>query len=202
MKNKIVHDAIILTAITLVAGFLLGLVHDITLEPIAKAEYEKEQTAYKNVFEEAASFEPYADFDADAATKAAADAGFANDLVEGAQVALDGSGNELGYVITVTSTEGSQANITLSLGVTSEGVLNGYATTSISETPGLGSKVAEDGFKSQFQGKNVETFTVTKTGSTSDSEIDSVSGATISSRAATNAVNAGLAYFRSIGGGN
>ena len=35
MKNKIIHDALILTAITLIAGFFLGLVHDITLEPIA-----------------------------------------------------------------------------------------------------------------------------------------------------------------------
>ena len=202
MKNKIIHDAVILTVITVVAGFLLGLVHDITLQPIKDAEYEKQQAAYRNVFADAASFEAYADFDADAATKAAADAGFENDLVEGAQVALDESGNPLGYVITVTSTEGSQANITLSMGVTMEGVLNGYETTSISETPGLGSKVAEADFKSQFAGKSVETFTVTKTGATSDSEIDALSGATISTRAVTNAVNAGLAYFRSIGGGN
>ncbi|KAI4447568.1 Na(+)-translocating ferredoxin:NAD(+) oxidoreductase complex subunit G [Eubacterium plexicaudatum ASF492] len=202
MKNKIIHDAIVLTIITIVAGFLLGLVHDITLEPIAKATFNKQQAAYRNVFADAASFEEYADFDADAATKAAIDAGFENDLVEGAQVALDASGNPLGYVITVTSTEGSQANITLSMGVTMEGVLNGYETTSISETPGLGSKVSDADFKSQFEGKSVETFTVTKTGASSDSEIDALSGATISTRAVTNAVNAGLAYFRSIGGGN
>ncbi len=200
MKNKIVHDAMILTVITLVAGFLLGLVHEITLEPIAKANYEIEQNAYKNVFADAASFEAYEDFDAEAATQAAIDAGFANDLVEGAQVALDASGNQLGYVITVTSTEGSQANITLSMGVTMEGVLNGYATTAISETPGLGSKVADADFKSQFEGKSVEVYTVTKTGASSESEIDALSGATISTRAVTNAVNAVLAYFRSIGG--
>lgn len=202
MKNKIVHDAIILTVITVVAGFLLGLVHDVTLDPIAKADYEKKQAAYRNVFEQAASFEEYADFDADAATQTAVDAGYANDLVEGAQMALDDAGNLLGYVVTVTSTEGSQANITLSMGITLDGVLNGYATTSISETPGLGSKVADDAFKSQFEGKDVEAYTVTKTGAASDSEIDALSGATISSRAVTNAVNAGLAYYRSIGGGN
>ena len=202
MKNKIVHDTIILTVITIVAGFLLGLVHDITKKPIADAEFKKQQAAYQKVFADASSFEKYEDFNADAATKAAADAGFENDLVEAAQVALDESGNPLGYVITVTSTEGSQANITLSMGVTLDGVLNGYETTKISETPGLGSKVADDDFKAQFEGKNVETYTVTKTGAASDSEIDALSGATISTRAVTNAVNAGLAYFRSIGGGN
>lgn len=202
MKNKIIHDAVILTIITVVAGFLLGLVHDITLQPIKDAEFKKQQRAYKQVFSDAASFEEYADFDADAATKAAVDAGFANDLVEGAQVALDGSGNPLGYVITVTSTEGSQANITLSMGVTLDGVLNGYETTKISETPGLGSKVADADFKAQFEGKSEETYTVTKTGASAANEIDALSGATISSRAVTNAINAGLAYFRSIGGGN
>ena len=102
----------------------------------------------------------------------------------------------------MTSTEGSQANITLSIGVTNEGVLNGYATTSISETPGLGSKVADDAFKAQFAGKDVEEYVVEKATVTSDNQILAVSGATISSRAVTNAVNAGLAYFRTIGGGN
>ncbi len=202
MKSKIIHDAVILTVITVVAGFLLGLVHDITLQPIRDAERKKQQRAYKQVFSDAHDFEEYADFDADAATKAAADAGFANDLVEGAQVALDESGNPLGYVITVTSTEGSQANITLSMGVTLEGVLNGYETTKISETPGLGSKVADADFKAQFEGKSEETYTVTKTGASAANEIDALSGATISTRAVTNAINAGLAYFRSIGGGN
>lgn len=202
MKNKIIHDTIILTVITIVAGFLLGLVHDITKKPIADAEFKKQQAAYQKVFADASSFEKYEDFNADAATKAAADAGFENDLVEAAQVALDESGNPLGYVITVTSTEGSQANITLSIGVTNEGVLNGYATTSISETPGLGSKVADDAFKAQFAGKDVEEYVVEKATVTSDNQILAVSGATISSRAVTNAVNAGLAYFRTIGGGN
>lgn len=202
MNNKIVHDAAILTVITLAAGLMLGLVHDVTLKPIEAAKYAKEQNAYKAVFADADKFEAYEEFDKDAATQIAVDAGFANDVLEGAQVALDASGNALGYVITVTSTEGSQADITLSMGVTMEGVLNGYATTAISETPGLGDKVKEPAFKDQFTGKSVEEYTVTKSGATSESEINAVSGATISSRAVTNAVNAGLAYFRSIGGGN
>ncbi len=202
MKNKIVHDAVILTAITLVAGLMLGLVHEVTLDPIKAAKYAREQAAYKQVFSDAASFEAYEEFDAGEATKIATDAGFANDTVDGAQLALDDSGNALGYVITVTSTEGSQANITLSIGVTMDGVLNGYATTAISETPGLGDKVKSSPFIDQFSGKTVETYTVTKSTATSESEIEAVSGATISSRAVTNAVNAGLAYFRSIGGGN
>lgn len=200
MKNKIVHDALVLTAITLISGFLLGLVFAITKEPIKAAEEAKKQAAFKEVFQDAETFEAFGDYNADTATKAAADAGFENDTIDDVQTALDGSGNPLGYVITVTSKEGSQANITLSVGITSEGVVNGYSTTAISETPGLGMKVNDDSFKAQFEGKSEETYSVTKSPATSDSEIESISGATISSRAVTNAVNAALAYFRSIGG--
>lgn len=202
MKNKIVHDALVLTAITLISGFLLGLVFEVTKEPIRAAEEAKTQAAYKEVFQDADKFEAYADYDESSATKAAADAGFDKDTIDGVQTALDSSGNPIGYVITVTSSEGSQANITLSVGITNDGVVNGYATTSISETPGLGMKVNDDSFKSQFEGKSEETYSVTKSPAASDSEIESISGATISSRAVTNAVNAALAYFRSIGGGN
>lgn len=200
MKNKIVHDALVLTAITLISGFLLGLVFAITKEPIKAAEEAKKQAAFKEVFQDAETFEAFGDYNADTATKAAADAGFENDTIDDVQTALDGSGNPLGYVITVTSKEGSQANITLSVGITSEGVVNGYSTTAISETPGLGMKVNDDSFKAQFEGKSEETYSVTKSPANSDSEIESISGATISSRAVTNAVNAALAYFRSIGG--
>ena len=38
MNKKIVHDALILTAFTLVLGFVLGLVYEITKEPIAAAD--------------------------------------------------------------------------------------------------------------------------------------------------------------------
>ena len=53
-----------------------------------------------------------------------------------------------------------------------------------------------DDFKNQFRDKNVEKFTYTKTGATSDDEIDALSGATITTNAMTNGVNAGLAAFR------
>ena len=36
--NKIIHDALILTVITLIAGFLLGVVHEVTLDPIQAAK--------------------------------------------------------------------------------------------------------------------------------------------------------------------
>ena len=50
--------------------------------------------------------------------------------------------------------------------------------------------------------KNVSQFKYTKSGATVDEEIDALSGATITTNAVTNAVNAGLTYVQSIGGGS
>ena len=54
--NKIIKNALILMAITLVAGLLLGTVYGITKEPIAQAEAKAEQEAYLAVFPGAEEF--------------------------------------------------------------------------------------------------------------------------------------------------
>lgn len=187
--KKIVKDAIILTVITLISGCLLGLVYEITKEPIAQAQYNTQQEAYKTVFEAAEAFEDYEAFevtDVDGIT------------IENAVVAKDASGNTLGYVVTVTSHEGYGGDITFSVGITNEGVVNGYSITSISETAGLGMNAKEEKFSSQFNGKSAESFEVVKGTASSDNQIEAISGATITSRAVTGGVNAALSYFTTI----
>ena len=76
-----------------------------------------------------------------------------------------------------------------------DGTVNGIKILSISETAGLGMRATEESFYGQFAGRKVENFSYTKTGATADDEIDAISGATITTRAMTNGVNAGLAYF-------
>lgn len=207
MKNKIVKDALLLTLITLVSGCILGLVYQITKAPIAQAQEDATQTAYKEVFEDADSFEKYVAFSADDAAAALEEATTADydymndDTINGCVEAKDASGNTLGYVITITTHAGYGGDITFSIGVQNDGTLNGYSITTINETAGLGMKSKEPAFENQFNDKNVEEFAVTKTGSTSDSEIDAISGATITSKAVTNGVDAGLVYFRSIAEG-
>lgn len=203
MNKKIVHDALVLTAFTLILGFILGAVNEITKEPIAAANKAAQDAAYKEVFKDAKTFEDNADFDADKAAEIIADSEYSNDEILNVSNALDDSGNILGYVITVTSHEGSQADITFSVGIKNDGTINGYSITSISETPGLGMLVNEDDFKKQFNDKSAEAFTVVKTEPSADTEIEAVTGATISSRAITNGVNACLVYFRTaLQGGN
>ncbi len=203
MNKKIVKDAMILFAFTVVLGLLLGIVNEITKEPIAKVNYEIEQNAYREVFKDADSFEAVEGFTAKDAAKIIAKSEYTADEITDVNAAKDKDGNILGYVINVTSHEGSQADISLSVGIRMDGTLNGYSITSISETPGLGMLVKEKPFYSQFENKAEESYNVVKSTPAADNEIESVTGATISSRAVTNAVNASLVYFRTaLQGGN
>ena len=52
-----------------------------------------------------------------------------------------------------------------------------------------------DDFKNQFKDKNVEAFSYTKSGASADDEIDALSGATLTTNAVTNGVNAGIFCF-------
>ena len=47
---SIVKDTISITVITLVAGLALGVVQDITADPIAEQKMKAKQEAYKSVF--------------------------------------------------------------------------------------------------------------------------------------------------------
>ncbi len=203
MNKKIVHDALILFAFTVVLGLILGVVYGITKAPIDKVNYENTQAAYKAVFEDADQFEDYDDFDKDAANELVAENGY-SDEIDNVVTALDASGNPIGYVMTVTAKDASQSTITFSVGIASDGTVNGYSITDIAETPGLGMKAEDEEFYSQFEGKNVDSFTVVKSAPTADNEIESISGATITSKAMANGVNACLVYFQNVlaGGAN
>ena len=143
------------------------------------------------MFADAASFEEQ---EMEDATQALADAGLTGADIDELMAAKDASGALLGYVITVTDHEGYGGDIQFSMGVTTDGVLNGISLLSISETAGLGMRAGEV-LVPQFENKDVDRFTYTKTGSTADSEIDAISGATITTSAVVNGVNAGLVYF-------
>ncbi|MGI6094258.1 MAG: RnfABCDGE type electron transport complex subunit G [Lachnospiraceae bacterium] len=200
-KNNIVKDTMILTLITLVAGLLLGLVYEITKEPIAEQELLAKQEAYQAVFEDADSFEPVIEGEDADLQNYLAESGFTAQSVNEVMEAVDASGAALGYVLNVTTSEGYGGDISFSMGIREDGTLNGISILSIGETAGLGMNADTDEFKGQFANKKVEEFTVTKTGSTSDSEIDALSGATITSRAMVGGVNAGLCAAQYVEGG-
>lgn len=190
-------DAIILFLITLVSGCLLGVVYQITKEPIEKATIAANNAAYKAVLPEADSFDPD-----DALTAAIegcnadlAGLSYGGVAVESVLKAVDGSGNFVGYVINSVSNDSYGGAVRISIGFKEDGSITGIEFLEISDTPGLGLKAKEPAFKDQYIGKNAESLTVTKSGNAGDTEINAISGATISSNATTNAVNAALYYL-------
>lgn len=198
MKNMI-KDAAVLFVITVVAGLILGFVYQITKEPIAIAEEKAANEAYQEVFAEAQSFEALAFTlpEGDSTWEAE----YAAVDIDNVLAAKDASGNALGYVLTVTSHEGYGGDITFTMGIQNDGTLNGISILSISETAGLGMK-AESVLKPQFVNKKVSNFTYTKSGASTDSQIDAISGATITTNAVTTAVNGGLYVFETQLGGS
>lgn len=195
MVKKILKDAFILFAITLVAGLCLGFVEKITKEPIAKAQQEAKNKAYKEVFADADVFEITDELkvaleNSEAILEAE---GYGQIIMEEGVAALKDK-EIIGYIFTVTSKEGYGGEITLAVGVDMKGVFTGYEILAIDETPGLGMKASEEEFKSQFEGKDAAGIDWTKTGASKDNEIDAISGATITTKAITKAVNGAGAF--------
>lgn len=200
MNKKIIKDTLVLVCITLIAGFALGFVYDITKEPIAKQKQITKENACKAVFEEADSFDTENTLDVSKASEVIGK-DFASCTIDEAIPALDKDGNTIGYAITVTCSEGYGGNLTVMLGVTNDGTLNGIDFLALDETAGLGMEAKEPEFADQFKDKQVESFQVTKDTPAQDSDIQAISAATITSDAVAKAVNAGLEFFRSIEGG-
>lgn len=196
MKN-VIKDAMILFAITLVAGLLLGVVYDVTKAPIAAQKEKAKTEACQNVFVDAASFEVYEGFTTEAAAAVLTEAGMTGADIDEVMTAKDTSGAVVGYVLTVSSHEGYGGDIQFTMGLTNDGVLNGISLLAIAETPGLGMK-AEDVVVPQFANKQATSFSVSKTGAADDSQIDSISGATITTDAIVNGVNSGVVYFQKV----
>lgn len=210
--NDLIKDGLKLVIITLVAGIALGAIYGITNDPIAAQEVKKQQEAYKAVFPDASAFEDVEGFSEQAAQEVIAAyqnpiEGHEGDKITSAVTAQDANGNVLGYIFNITTSKGYGGDIQLTVGIQADGTVNGYSVLSIKETAGLGmhaNDTGEGSWGTQFAGKNVESFQVVKdgSGSTDDAKIDAISGATITSKAVTGAMNSCLAYYQSIKGGN
>ena len=199
MKN-IIKNTLVLTAMTVESGLLLGVVYNVTKEPIAQAQENTKQEAYRAVLADASSFETL-DFDAESTLSLLTENGYTSDTITEVAEGNDNSGETIGYVISVQSSEAYDGTLDLSVGIATDGTVKGVEMLSISETAGLGMKADEAEFKDQYKDKNVENFTVTKTGEDGDNMIDAISGATITSNAVTNAVNSALVYYQNELGG-
>lgn len=187
-KNTIVKDAIILFAITLISGLCLGFVYNMTKDPIAAAQEKAKQEAYQKVFANAASFQENEEIKA-ALASYTADGAEVTEVLE----AVDASGAVIGHVVAVTAKEGYGGDISITMGIDLTGTITGFEVLSMSETAGLGAKCTNDDFKEEFAKKGVKLNE--EDGQVEmNRDFDQISGATITSKAITKALNASLKF--------
>lgn len=196
MNSKaIIKDTIILFIITIVSGCLLGFVYDITKDPIALQQEETKLNAYREVMKEATDFkEDYTKLVKDAGKKLTGDYGSNGIEISNALGAYKDD-ELIGYVIQVIDKDGFGGEIEMTVGIDTDKIITGVEILSIDETVGLGMNAKNEEFRNQYVGKKVDAFKVTKTGSQNDDEIDSLSGATITSKAMTNGINGALDFY-------
>jgi len=167
----------------------LGGVNAITEDKIAAANWEKTVAAMKAVVADPdnTTFSEAMDLTGD---MTAAAGSVTLDSVYEAQV----NGAKAGYAIKVVAS-GSQGLIEMMVGVDGEGAVTGVSIVKNAETSGIGSKVMTNmptasgvGVLSQFEGKSAADGTLTV-----GSNVDAITGATVSTRGVTSGVNAALA---------
>ena len=187
LLQRIPKPVLALTVIALIAGVALSGVFSMTKDTIDAQKAAAAAAAYKTVLPDAESFEAQnAKVEALEAQVYGTD--FGRVYINEAMVGLDADGNVVGYAVSVTSAEGYDGNVTLSLGVSIDGQINGISFTELHETPGKGMLCGEPAFMDQFAGKTASKLTLGQ-------EIDGITGVTITSKATTNAVNAGLDFI-------
>ena len=171
--SKIIKPGVTLLIVAAAAAFILGLVNMGTAGRIEALAIETMENAMQTVLP------------ADSYT----DLGVEDDgEINSVHTASNG-----GWVVEVTET-GSQGTITMMVGVSADYACTGISITDSSETAGLGAIASQssdkgDAFRAQFVGQS-GTVSVDKDGG----EIDSITGATITSRAVCTGVTAAISW--------
>lgn len=160
----------------IVAG-LLAFVNDVTQPIIALNEEKTFQKSMMDVLGTSDKFEKI-----DVIDHVAKDGVKLNSVYEG---------NNGGYAINTTCSEGYGGDINVMVGITSQLEVNKVIILSMSETPGLGAKANSPSFLNQFTG-STKGLEIIKNSEPHHNRISALSGATITSKAVTKAVNSAL----------
>ena len=216
--KSLIKDALVLFGITLVAGLMLGLVYEITLDAREEQAEKARLNAFKTVFTEYFDKnEAYHSLDYKNLTFTDVDLSSISTLndqlkkagltkkkvVINEAVRADIGNKYVGYAVTVTARNGYGGDIKFTVGFLLDGTVTGISYLSISETAGLGMEATNAAFIKEFVGKKGGSFVVDKDNSGNlPNEIDAISGATITTRAITQGVNAAYITFVSIEGGD
>ena len=165
---------VVLVTICMVASALLGFVHEVTA-PIAEANAEqKAQEIYASLVPDAKEFVPV------------------DCTVEGCTAALEGrdaAGDVVAYVI-VAQSKGYGGQVPIAVAFGRKGTVKNITAMANDETPGLGTKIANDSYIGQYVGRAAEATTA--------DDVDLISGATISSKAALAAFNIAVEAYEEV----
>ena len=191
-KDSFMKDALVLSLITLISGCCLGGAYGLTKQKIYEINMASTIASYKQVM-------PAEEYDdetyADALTTAQSDGKIAADNGGASLISVvaakDASGAETGYIVK-GSAAGYGGSVIVVVGVDADLKVTGI---SFPETAGLGQKATEPAFYEQFAGKGTK-LSVKKGGGAGEDEIDAISGATITSTAVTNTVNAATEFVQ------
>ncbi|MCL1863108.1 MAG: FMN-binding protein [Defluviitaleaceae bacterium] len=167
----LVKPTLALFAITLCAAILIGVTYNITQEPIAQQRARTETEAIIAFFPDTYTTEHFKIYDSSSLT--------------GYHVSRGVNGEIVGYVFSAAPA-GYGGTVYMMVALDLSGALKGVQIISHSETPGLGSVIAEDWFAGQFIGL---------TERVSFGEIDTVASATISINAVLRGVNDAIEFF-------
>ncbi len=184
LESNFINMVVILTTIALISAGTLSFIYDITKGPIEEAKKQKKLKAITEVVLK----------------------GYDNKPAEEMYILKDESGVDLecypaktdgkltSVAIKTYTKKGFSGEIWLMVGLKADGSINKISVIDQKETPGLGTKIMADKFKSQFENKfpNKSKLMVTKDGG----EIDAITAATISSRAFCDAVDRAYKTYR------
>ena len=178
--NKILKLALVLLAVSAIVAGVLGVINELTYPVIDAQKQAKTAEAFSAVLK-ADRFDEIEFSNPDFPT-----------------VLTVHKAEGVGYVVT-SKFSGAQGNITLAVGVDNDYKCTGISVIEHSETSGLGANAASTGevgvnFRKQFVGQD-ESIALSNAGGS----IDALTGATITSRAITEAVATSIKAVKTLG---
>lgn len=174
--KEVLKPAAILFSICLIVSAALAGTNLLTEKRIEEQAVLKAEESRKTVLPEAESFEER----------------------DGHYVGVNGTGDAVGYVFE-TEDKGYGGEVRVMTGISVEGSVTGVIVLSHSETPGLGANAEKESFRAQFQQpvSNLSNgISVVKFQAPGEGEIEALTGATITSRAVTGAVNQAIEAYQ------
>ncbi|MFO7870108.1 MAG: RnfABCDGE type electron transport complex subunit G [Kiritimatiellia bacterium] len=171
----------ILTLVSSVAGLVLAWANDLTEDRIDKVKSERKLAAVRSVLP------PCDNFNTNSAVTITH-----NGKEHTFYIAVK-EGLYAGAAFETVSKKGYGGDIGVMVGVNAEGTVQGIEILSHEETPGLGARIENPGFKSRFAGRDLKKtqWKVEKDGG----DIDQITSATISSRAVAETAGKGIELY-------